>query len=67
MPKVATQIRLDEVTHAKLKCIAEKELRSLNAEMEYLILKGIEAYEEQYGLIDAHSLLELEKIDEMLP
>lgn len=67
MPKIATQIRLDELTHIKLKYIAEKELRSLNAEMEYLILKGIEAYENEYGSINAPALLELEKIDKELP
>ena len=62
MAKIATQIRLDELTHIKLKHIAEKELRSLNAEMEYLILKGIEAYEEEHGFIDAQALKELEEM-----
>lgn len=63
MPKVATQIRLDELTHAKLKIIAEKELRSLNAEMEYLILKGIERFENEYGSItpDAEAMIAMDK------
>ena len=52
MSKTATQIRLDEDTHKKLKHISEKELRSLNAQMEYFILKGIEAFEETNGFID---------------
>jgi len=45
--KIATQIRLDETVHSKLKHISDKELRSLNAQMEYFILKGIEAYERE--------------------
>ena len=49
MSKIATQIRLDEETHQKLKVAAEKELRSLNSQMEYFILKGIESYEKEHG------------------
>jgi hypothetical protein len=45
MSKIAIQIRLDENTHARVKSIAEKELRSLNAQMEYFIIKGIEQWE----------------------
>lgn len=52
MPKIATQIRLDEAIHKKAKYISEKELRSLNSQMEYFILKGIEEFEEKYGVID---------------
>lgn len=51
MSKLATQIRLDESMHKKVKFIAEKELRSLNSQMEYFILKGIEDYEKQFGAI----------------
>lgn len=51
MSKLATQIRLDEAMHKKVKFIAEKELRSLNSQMEYFILKGIEDYEKQFGVI----------------
>ena len=51
MPKVATQIRLDETMHKKVKYIAEKKLRSLNSQMEYFILKGIEEYEKENGAI----------------
>jgi hypothetical protein len=46
MPKIAMQIRLDELTHERLKVIADKELRSLNAQMEYFIIKGIEQWED---------------------
>ena len=51
MAKVATQIRLDESMHKKVKYISEKKLRSLNSQMEYFILKGIEQYEKEYGTI----------------
>ena len=63
MPKVAMQIRLDEDTHRKLKVISEKELRSLNAQMEYFIIKGIEAFEDEYGYIDAKALAEAEEFE----
>lgn len=48
MAKVALQLRLDEETHAKLKEISEKELRSLNAQIEYFILSGIVHYEKEH-------------------
>lgn len=51
MAKVATQIRLDEAIHKKVKYISEKKLRSLNSQMEYFILKGIEEFEKEYGII----------------
>ncbi|CAL7899306.1 TA system antitoxin ParD family protein [Fusobacterium necrophorum] len=43
--KIALQLRLDEELHQKVKEIAEKELRSINAQLEYFILKGIENFE----------------------
>ena len=49
--KAATQIRVDETAYAKTKAISEKELRSLNAQMEYFIIKGIDAYEREHGEI----------------
>ena len=52
MSKIALQTRLDENTHQKLKFIADKELRSLNAQLEYFILQGIKEYEANHGLID---------------
>ncbi len=42
--KVAFQVRLDAKTHAQLKEISEKELRSINAQLEYFIKLGIEWY-----------------------
>ncbi len=51
--KIALQLRLDEKAHSKLKIIAEKELRSLNAQLEYFIKLGIESYEKENGTIQA--------------
>lgn len=47
--KIALQLRLDESTHKKVKAISEKELRSLNSQLEYFILKGISNYENENG------------------
>ena len=49
--KVALQLRLDEKAHAKLRIIAEKELRSLNSQLEYFIIRGIESYEKEFGQV----------------
>ena len=57
MAKIATQIRLDESMYKKIKYISEKKLRSLNSQMEYFILKGIEEYEKEYGVIQISDLL----------
>ena len=43
--KIALQLRLDEELHQKVKEIADKELRSINAQLEYFILKGITDFE----------------------
>lgn len=53
MSKVALQIRLDETTHQKLRLIADEELRSLNSQLEYFVLKGIKEYEAQNGSLNA--------------
>ncbi len=49
--KVPFQLRIDEVAHKKLKVIASREIRSINSQMEYFILKGIEQYEKENGVI----------------
>ena len=43
--KVNTQIRISESLYERLKVIAEKELRSINAQIEYFIAKGVENFE----------------------
>ena len=47
MPKLATQLRLDETIYEKIRIIAQKELRSINSQMEYFILKGVEDFEKE--------------------
>lgn len=49
--KIATQMRYDEVLYAKTKVIAENEMRTVNAQMEYFMKKGVEAYEAEHGPI----------------
>lgn len=49
--KVATQMRYDEVLYAKTKVIAENEMRTVNAQIEYFMKKGVEAYEAEHGPI----------------
>lgn len=58
MAKIAFQTRLDEITHKKLSIIANNELRSLNAQLEYFILQSIKEYESTNGEIDVHQLEE---------
>lgn len=53
MPVIKTQftLRLDPVTHIKLKKIAESESRSLTNMIEYLAKKEISRYEAENGEI----------------
>ena len=45
MNKVATLIRIEEEIYEELKTLAEKENRSLNKEIEYILKKYIEEQE----------------------
>lgn len=49
--KVSTQMRYDEILYEKTKIIAEDEMRTINAQIEYFMKKGIEAYEREHGTI----------------
>lgn len=49
--KIATQMRYDEELYEKTKYIAENEMRTINAQIEYFIKKGVEAYEKENGII----------------
>lgn len=51
MARMSTQVRFDETLYEKVKVIAENEVRSVNAQIEYFIKKGIEAYEAENGTI----------------
>ena len=48
---IALQLRLDGTAHSKEKITAEKELRSLNSQLEYFIKQGIEGYEKEFGVV----------------
>ena len=49
--KVQTGLRLDEVTHEKLRYIASRQKRSLNAEIEFALEKVINDFESEHGSI----------------
>ena len=46
------QLRIASEMHAKLKVVASEELRSLNSQIEYFILHGLKAYEQEHGKIE---------------
>ena len=48
--KIALQLRIDEDIHGKMKLIAERERRSLNAQIEYVLEEYIERYTNERGL-----------------
>ena len=50
MGKVALQLRLDEDIHSGMKRIAERERRSLNAQIEYVLEEYIERYTKERGI-----------------
>jgi len=47
MSKVQYTVRLEEPLLEQLKVISQKELRSLNNQIEYFIAKGIEQYQQE--------------------
>lgn len=49
--KIPTQMRYDEILYAKTKIIAANEFRTVNAQMEYFMKKGVEDYEAEHGPI----------------
>ena len=51
MGKIDTQMRYEYELYEKTRIIAEAELRSINAQIEYFMKKGIEAYEKEHGPI----------------
>ena len=53
--KVALQVRLDEKVHAKLRIVAKEEVRSLNSQIEYFVIKGIQKYEQENGIISINT------------
>lgn len=49
--RIATQIRINESIYKKVKHIAHQESRNTNAQIEYFMKKGVEAYEKEHGII----------------
>ena len=50
-PRTASQLRLSENIWAKLRVIADKELRTVNSQIEYYLMKSVEQYERENGAI----------------
>ncbi len=49
--RIATQIRINETIYKKTKYIATQESRNTNAQIEYFVKLGVEAYEKEHGSI----------------
>ena len=47
--KIALQLRLDKDIHERMKRIAKRERRSLNAQIEYVLQEYAENYEREHG------------------
>ncbi len=47
-----TLIRMEETLFSKIKIIAEKEHRSCNGEMVYILEKYVNEFEQNYGIIE---------------
>ena len=47
--KTSTNVRIDEVTWAKLKVIADREARSTNAQLEMFLKAAVAKYEADHG------------------
>lgn len=52
MAKVPFTFRFDEIYHAKLKVVADKQSRSMSNLIEYLCKLEVDKHEEKYGVID---------------
>lgn len=52
--KVATQIRLDEELYELIKKIADQEMRSINAQMEYFIREGAHQYQHEHPYLNGN-------------
>lgn len=50
-PKIQTGLRIDETTYGKLKTLSERENRSLNNLIDYVIKSYLSNYEKENGTI----------------
>ena len=46
-----TQLRINETLYEKIKVIADRETRNINAQMEHFIKIGVENYEKEHGSV----------------
>ena len=51
LSKIQTGLRIDEVTYGKIKTICDKENRSINNLVEYVVKQYLSDYEKQNGPI----------------
>lgn len=54
MPKrlrAATQIRIDEELFNSIKSISERELRTLNSQIEFFLINAVQDYKAKNGLL----------------
>ena len=51
LSKIQTGLRIDEITYGKLKTICDKENRSINNLVEYVVKQYLSDYEKQNGPI----------------
>ena len=56
LSKISTNFRIDEYIYEKTKILASKEKHSINSQMEYFLLKGVEAYEKTHGEIKIENI-----------
>ena len=49
--RISTQVRINDIVYKKTKYIAAQESRATNAQIEYFMKKGVEAYEKEHGII----------------
>ena len=49
--KIQTGLRINETSYAKLKTLSEKENRSLNNLVEYIIQRYLDDFEKENGII----------------
>ena len=57
--KIPLMVRLDGTIHKKIRYAAKKEARSLNRQIEYYVVKGLDDFETAHGCIPIEELEEV--------
>ena len=50
-----TQLRINKTLYEKVRIIAERETRNINAQMEHFVKVGVENYEKEHGSLSSTS------------